>query len=255
MSCDQHAFDQYKATYDRDGFVVVKQLLGASEFASLCEHLDRFIREVVPTLPDSHAFYDDRSRAETLKQMQHMGVAPFMRDYVRHPAWKGLAEALVGEEANAQEPEWFNKPAGTVHVTPPHQDNYYFNLKPANVVTIWMALDDVDDENGCLRYVPGSHLRGVRTHEASRVLGFSQGISDYGPEDEDREVRIHLAPGDVVAHHGNTIHRADANRSPTRNRRAFAMVYRGISCRRDEEAFARYEQARKAQHEALGLAT
>ncbi len=248
-------FAQHKQLYDRDGFVVVRQLLAPGDFAELCERLDRFICDVVPTLPDKHAFYDDRSRPETLKQMQYMGVDPFLRDYVRHPAWKSLAETLLGEEANAQEPEWFNKPPGTVHVTPPHQDNYYFNLKPPNVVTIWMALDEVDDENGCLRYVSGSHHRGIRPHQASRVLGFSQGIADYGPADEAREVRVHLAPGDVVAHHGNTIHRADANRSATRNRRAFAMVYRGVSCRRDEEAFARYEAALKNQHEALGLAT
>jgi len=34
-------------------------------------------------------------------------------------------------------PEWFNKPPATNHITPPHQDNYYFCLEPPNVVTIW----------------------------------------------------------------------------------------------------------------------
>ena len=87
------------------------------------------------------------------------------------------------------------------------------------------------------------------------MLGFSQGITDYGPADAAAEVPIHLRPGDAVAHHGNTIHRADPNRSATRHRRAFAMVYRGVSCARDDEAFARYEANLKAQHAALGLAT
>jgi len=246
---------EYKQAYDRDGFVIVRQLLGRGEFAELVDNLHRLIRDVVPTLPDSHAFYHDRSRPETLKQMQFMGVDPFFREYTRQPAWKNLAEALVGEEANSQDPEWFNKPPGTDHVTPPHQDNYYFNLKPAHVVTIWMALDRVDDENGCLRYVTGSHREGFRPHDASNVLGFSQGITDYGPADESREAKIHLEPGDVVAHHGMTIHRAEANHSATRNRRAFAMVFKGVSCRRDEEAYARYQAACKAQHERMGLKT
>lgn len=117
-----------------------------------------------------------------------------------------------------------------------------------------MALDPVDEENGCLRYVRGSHLKGVRPHNRSNILGFSQGISDYGETDREQETPILLQPGDVVAHHGNTIHRADANRSSVRNRRAFAMVFRGVSCRRDETAFARYEQAVKQQHKELGLA-
>lgn len=249
------SFDQYKAAYDRDGFVIVRRLLPAEEFTELMRQLDRYIREVVPTLPDAHAFYDDKRRPETLKQMQHMGGDPYFGDYRHHPTWTALARALVGEEVTAVEPEWFNKPAGTNHVTPPHQDNYYFCLRPALVVTIWMALDVVDEENGCLRYVAGSHLVGIRPHGRSNVLGFSQGILDYGPDDHEREVQIHLQPGDVVAHHGNTIHRADANRSPVRNRRAFATVYKGVSCRRDEDAFARYQAQVKAQHDQMGLKT
>jgi phytanoyl-CoA hydroxylase len=248
-------FDPYKTAFDRDGFVIVRQLVSPPEFAELNRNLDRYIREVVPKLPDSAAFYQDKARPETLKQMQHMGCDPYFRDYVRHPIWLALAKALAGEEVRADEPEWFDKPPGTEHITPPHQDNYYFCLKPPHVVTLWMALDVIDDGNGCLRYVAGSHRRGIRPHGRSNILGFSQGITDYGPDDRACEVAIHLQPGDVVAHHGELIHRADANRSPTRHRRAFAMVFRGVSCRRDEEAYARYQAALKAQHATMGLKT
>ena len=248
-------FVPYKPAYERDGFVIVRQLLSSSDFAELNRELARYIREVVPSLPDKYAFYDDKTRPETLKQLQHMDVDPFFREYKGHPTWSALARALVGEEVESLDPEWFDKPPGTSKHTPPHQDNYYFCLKPPHVITIWMALDDADDANGCLRYVRGSHLLPIRSHSRSSVLGFSQGITDYGPADEAREERIHLQPGDVVAHHGNTIHRADANASPTRHRRAFAMVLKGVSCRRDEEAFSRYQAALQQQHEELGLKT
>jgi phytanoyl-CoA hydroxylase len=248
-------YKHLKAAFDHDGFVIVRQLLAPADFAELRANLDRYIREVVSGLPDSDAFYLDRARPETLKQMQHMGGDAYFREYTRQPHWLALARALVGEEVAAQEPEWFNKPPGTQSPTPPHQDNYYFCLKPPHVVTIWMALDPVDEENGCLRYVAGSHRRGIRPHARSNILGFSQGITDFGPADRTAEVAVQLQPGDVVAHHGETIHRADPNRSATRHRRAFAMVCKGVSCRRDEEAFARYQAALKAQHQQLGLQT
>jgi phytanoyl-CoA hydroxylase len=248
-------FHEFKPRYDRDGFVVVRQLLAPAEFDDLQRNLDRYIRDVVPTLPDSDAFYIDKSRPETLKQLQHMGCDPYFAAYARQPTWNALAAALVGEPVEAQPSEWFNKPPASESPTPPHQDNYYFNLVPPNVVTIWMALDPVDEENGCLRYVRGSHRRGVRPHGGSNILGFSQGVTDYGPEDEAQAVPAPLQPGDVVAHHGNTIHRADANKSRTRNRRSFAMVFRGVSCRRDEESYARYLAGLKQQHEQLGLKT
>ncbi len=236
-----------------DGYVVVRQFLDAGELSLLTGELDRYIADVVPQLSNAAAFYDDRSRPETLKQLQHMTCDSFFSEYASHPAWKSLAEELLGEEACCDSPEWFNKPPGTDHPTPPHQDNYYFNLIPPSVLTIWVALDAVDTDNGCLRYVPGSHLNGARPHRRSSVLGFSQGISDYADHDMAREVAVHLQPGDASVHHGWTVHRADPNQSTRRHRRSFAMVFKGISCQRDEEAYRRYAQALAAQHDTLGL--
>lgn len=243
---------QFKPPFDREGYVIVRSLLGAEEFARLQAELDRYIRDIVPGLPTGDAFYDgDCREPNRLKQLHRMDQDSFFAQYQQHRVWRNLAETLLGEAATADAPEWFNKPSRSLQGTPPHQDNYYFCLEPCQVVTIWMALDVVDDENACLRYVPGSHLHGVRPHSRSVVLGFSQSVTDYGPDDVAREVAIHLQPGDVVAHHGNLIHRAEPNRSATRQRRAFAMVFRGASCRRDERAFARYQAELAVQQSAL----
>ena len=246
-------FSVLRSQFQRDGFVVIPQFLATADFDELTTNLDRYIRDVVPTLADSDAFYQDKQRPETLKQMQHMGVDPYFKAYPTHPHWLAMAEALLGEPVEAQEPEWFNKPPGTEHRTPPHQDNYYFNLLPPNVLTAWLALDAVDEENGCLRYVSGSYHEGLRPHGRTKVLGFSQGISDYGPEDEAREAVVSLQPGDLAVHHGETIHRADPNTSPHRQRRAFAMVFRGKSCLLNEEAHQRYLSSARDQHESMGL--
>lgn len=240
-----------KRKYDEDGFVVVSNFLDRESTYELTTNLDRYIRDVVPHLSPGDAFFQDRSKPKTLKQLQHMGQDPFFDEYRQHERWNQLAELLIGEPVEAQAPEWFNKPPGTEHPTPPHQDNYYFCLRPANVVTLWLALDTVDEENGCLRYVVGSHRHGIRPHAASKVLGFSQGITDYGPDDRDNEQTILLRPGDLVAHHGETIHRAEPNRTAARHRRAFAMVFHGVSCQRDELAFSRYADAVRHQHDAL----
>jgi phytanoyl-CoA hydroxylase len=243
----------WKQAYDRDGFLVVRQLLSAAEFDELCQNLERYIRDVVPTLPDGDAFYEDRRRPETLKQLQRIQQDPYFGRYLHHPKWTRLAASLLGEPIQVEGAEWFNKPPGTNHITPPHQDNFYFCYEPPQVLTLWMALDAVDEENGCLRYVPGSHRSGIRPHQRTKTLGFSQGISDYGDDDRAHEQPILLQPGDVTIHHGNTIHRADANRSATRQRRSFALVVRGVSARRDPVAFARYASAAKAQREEFGL--
>ena len=245
-------YSKQAAEFAEQGFTIVRDFLTEVEFAELQRELDRYIRDVVPTLPETHAFYQDRTKPETLKQLQNMGVDPFFAAYQKHPKWCELASALLGEEAIAKEPEWFGKPPKTPHPTPPHQDNHYFKMVPPSILTLWMALEEIDEENGCLRYVAGSHKLGIRPHGKTEVLGFSQGITDYGSADTAQEVAIRLSPGDVVCHHGNTIHRADANNSTTRHRRAFALVFQGVSAQRDEVAFAEYQENVKQQHTALG---
>lgn len=248
--------DQLKADFDRDGFVIIRRFLAESELAELRRELHRYITTVVPTLSDAEAFYDDRSRPETLKQLQGMEGDPFFLEYSNNPNWTSVAETLLGEKADVNKGgEWFNKPPGTNHPTPAHQDNYYFNLTPPSVLTMWLALEDVDEENGCLRYVRGSHRDGRRPHARSNVLGFSQGITDYGRDDEAREVAMILKANDLIIHHGWTIHRADPNRSATRHRPSFAIVFRGVSCQVDDKGYSEYQQSLKDQHKSMGLET
>jgi phytanoyl-CoA hydroxylase len=234
-----------------DGFVVVPGFLSRAAVDDLHINVERYVRDVVPALPLSDALYVDRSRPETLKQLHRMSVDPYFAGLRTDPHWLALAEELLVEPVRCHEPEWFNKPPGEEAPTPPHQDNYYFNLTPPHVLTIWVALEPVDAGNGCLRYLPGSHRAGLRPHGRSSVLGFSQGITDYGDADKAGEVTVQLQPGDAVVHHGMTVHRAEANRSRDRQRRAFAMVLEGVSCRRDEVAHARYLAALEQQRQSL----
>ena len=119
---------------------------------------------------------------------------------------------------------------------------------------MWMALDDVDRENGALSYIPGSHKEGVRDHTLSSVVGFSQAIPEYKEADFNSEVLVEgLKPGDVVCHHGQTIHRAGPNLSQKRRRRALALVYRGASCTRDRVLVRRYEEELRSQQGQQGV--
>ena len=92
-----------------------------------------------------------------------------------------------------------------------------------------------------MRYIRGSHLKGVRPHRQSGTLGFSQSISDFGTEhDRDSEVAFTARAGDLIAHHALTIHRADANCAPSQPCRAVGLIYYGASAQHDTDEAAFY---------------
>ena len=232
------------ARFHTDGFVVMRRLFSTDEASTLQKRIDRYVRDELPRLPPQCGFYDDRRRPETLRQLQFLERSPLIAPFAYDARLSGLAREFLGEEAVLRSAQWFDKPPGTGHpATPPHQDNGYLSQVPASVVTFWISLDHVDEENGCPRYVPGSHLAVGRDHRPTGVLGFSLGIPQLTEEDRRREVPLRLEPGDAVAHHCWTIHRAARNESPDRHRRAFVCVFIGVSCRTDPDGLATWHSA------------
>ena len=242
-----------KKNFDQDGFVHLPCFLTNLQLVELQKAVERYILEIVPQLNQSEVFFDNPEKPETLKQLQRMEQDPFFANYSRHSHWNKTASEFLGEPVEVLGVEYFNKPPKTKHKTPPHQDNHYFCLAPPQVLTIWVALDYIDDENGCIHYVRGSHTLPVRQHRLSSTLGFSQCIPDYSQSDMDSESKFTCQPGDAVIHHGNTIHRAGPNLTKNRQRRALAMVFRGKSASRDYQRFNTYLESSNQQQASFGI--
>ncbi|MFI5357322.1 MAG: phytanoyl-CoA dioxygenase family protein [Opitutales bacterium] len=117
------------------------------------------------------------------------------------------------------------KPAGKGGVNMWHQDAPLWPiLAPMTEVTAWVALDDVDVDNGCMSMVPGSHLWGDHMKHLATWKDF---VKDVPKEYEGHPVTVHTCPvrkGEVHYHHSLTWHASHANMSG-RPRRAIALHF------------------------------
>ncbi|MDF1862526.1 MAG: phytanoyl-CoA dioxygenase family protein [Verrucomicrobiales bacterium] len=247
--------DQLHTEFDQDGYVSIPGFFDPDEIEAIRENNERYIRDIVPKMPETEVYYDDKDDPDTLKQLQNMGKHdPFFGSLLEADSkLSQLAEACLGEAVEARNLQYFNKSPKVSTPTPPHQDGYYFHLTPNLAVTMWIALEDVTPEQGCVNYVRGSHRYGMRAHGKSGTLGFSQGILDFGiPNDLENQQSFPCQAGHVLAHHSFVIHWADANTSGDKSRQALGAVYFAERCEIDQSARAAYQARLDAELKSAG---
>ena len=98
-----------------------------------------------------------------------------------------------------------------------HQDASYWPLSPSKTVTVWLAVDDADVGNACMRFIAGSHWKGHLTYRPSspeehNVLNQTvENASQYG-----EEVLDELSAGEISIHSDLLLHGSEANESSRR---------------------------------------
>ncbi len=227
-----------------DGYIFFPGFLNSSEIIEVNEKLNTFKKTKVDNMPRSDVYFEDINDKTSLKQLQRLfRYDSYFADMMVNSRFEKLASILLDDRVEGKNVQYFNKPPKIGQPTPAHQDGYYFMLEPNEAVTMWMALEPVDEETGCVRYIKGSHLNGMREHGKTGTLGFSQGILDYGRKETDKnEIFYPTKSGDLLVHHSMTIHRADGNSSENRTRQAMGFIYYANKAKEDVEAQKAYQK-------------
>jgi len=154
-------------------------------------------------------------------------------DLAKTPAILDIVEDLLGPNFVCWATHYFCKLPGDDKGVSWHQDCTYWPLTPTKTITVWLAIDDADKENGCMEVIPGSHLQGGIVHkesDSSEKNVLTQTVADmskYPPP-----VAIELKAGQISIHSDLTIHGSLPNRS---NRRRCGLTLR--YCPTDVRAF------------------
>lgn len=227
---------QIISDFNSAGFVFIPNFFSIDEVESINLNLNRIIEEVLPTIPENEVFYDNQGDLSSLKQISSLDRHDdFFYNLLINSRLIELSESLLNDLVIVKYLAYFNKPALIGKETPPHQDAYYFKISPPVALTIWIALESSDDENGNVKYIRGSHLKGMRPHGRSGIFGFSQQILDFGTDEDLRdEVSLQAKAGDILVHHSLTIHRANKNFSESRSRKGLGIVYYGKSAQENK---------------------
>jgi hypothetical protein len=155
-------------------------------------------------------------------------------EFATHPDLMQMAADLIGDDIILWGTTIFGKPAHSGKETPWHQDGDYYPIRPLETLTIWIALDDVTEDNGPMRFIPGSHQQHkIFSHhwEESDDLTINL-VCDSEHFDESTAENLILEAGQVSYHDVYMIHGSLANKTDQR-RAAFVVRLMPATCHYD----------------------
>lgn len=136
-------------------------------------------------------------------------------DFARDDGILDMVEQILGPNIALWNSSFFAKPAKVGSRTPWHQDGEYWPMRPLATCSVWIAVDDSNTENGCLRVIPRSHRnRQLKSHHVNKADGLALPLElDQDAFDEREAVDIELKKGQISLHDVYLMHSSEPNQS------------------------------------------
>ncbi len=193
------------ARFNHDGYIRGIRIFSDGQISEIRAYFDKLLAAVVAAGGDSYSISTAHAKYGRVY------------DILTDRRIVALVKDLLGSDVVAWGSHFFCKMPHDGKAVAWHQDASYWPLTPSKAVTVWLAVDDADVENACMRFVSGSHHFGHLTYRPSdstehNVLNQTiENVEQYGTPVDDE-----LKAGEVSIHSDLLLHGSKANDSDRR---------------------------------------
>ena len=219
--------DEAIAFYRREGYVLVEDALTADQLARLRSLVDEFVANAagerengdVYDLEDSHTPESPRVRRIKLPHLHH----PFVMELARSASVTEPVAQLIGPHFRLHTSKINIKAAGYGAPIEWHQDWAFYPHTNDDILAAGIFLDDVDDDNGPLMVLPGSHTGPILDHHANGVFCGAIDIEAAGV-DLSAARAVTGKAGSMSLHHVRVLHGSALNTSGRQRHMLFLEI-------------------------------
>lgn len=223
-------------SYNDNGFVAIDAVFDESELVRLRKAADELLDQSGPLLPDNPRIQvEERTlngRMIVRKIEPIIDLVPALKDLVYDRRMTAPIAQIFGEEVILFEDKLNYKPPVIGSPYPLHQDYAYWQEYTDRLITVALLLDEATVENGCLRFVPGSHMEGLIPREDDHPQIIQAEI-----DDPSIAMDTPGSAGSLVVFSCYTAHHSFPNRTDT-GRRTILYTYNPAS---DGDTYATYK--------------
>ena len=239
--------NQEENDYKKNGWVKVSKLISKTQVDNIKKTIHKFLNQNNNNYDKKNINYLTNNKNEKIIHSFHkLSDSKSIREFGMQKKFLNIAEQVIGEKSKFRKCELFAKPSRIGIKSPPHQDNFYWCLKNGNSITIWIALDKSNEENGAMYYYNGSHKLGLVDHIASNIKGSSQKVKDKNLSKKFKKITPSLDIGDALIHDSHVIHGSTRNKS-NKNRMGLTIQFQSQKCMIDEKRQKIYSKSLSKQ--------
>jgi phytanoyl-CoA hydroxylase len=203
--------------YKDNGFLVVENVFEQASIAKAIEAIEETINDT----SGERNFEVEPSDMTTVRRIwSPTKKHKFFWELATDDKLLDMLQELIGNNIQFHYSKLNMKGPKVGSVVEWHQDFSYYPHTNSDLVTALLPFDDMNEVNGCLKVIPGSHKKGLTKHY---IDGYFRGkITDI---DEQKVVNLEVPAGGVIFLHCLTQHSSDQNTSNF-PRRTFLPAYR-----------------------------
>ena len=224
--------DEERERFREEGFIHLPGVLSDEEIQEIERTYDRFLNREIDVLGKD---FCDMSSDYTA-DVENFGIVNIMLPRRYYPEWqdnvyerraRSIAEQLCGPGMTLDYDQLLAKgPSRPDAVFPWHQDRaYWIDTEDPRTATCWLAIDESTTENGCMRFVSGSHRGDLRPHAPSHGSREESHALVTELRDDDVVIDMPIARGDITVHNERIMHGSGGNQTQGR-RRAYIIAFR-----------------------------
>lgn len=212
--------------YSQEGYCLFEDVLSHQEIQCIRKELDANIA----SMPERMTVYKDGEHRDVTARPEYLTEPHVSNDFwleiCKHPKILDAVASVIGEDLLLIMSHLIVKPPADGLSVAWHQDNtYWHSVRGTDVATVWLAIDDTDQANGCMQVIPTSHegypeLDKVATN-GEDLLGLSVEVTE---EMKAAAIPLEMSAGSLSIHDSFVVHGSDAN-SSNRRRAAYTMRY------------------------------
>jgi hypothetical protein len=213
-------FAELRARYERDGYLKIDSLTNAADVATIRALLEPLFEKFDSLGQNAVDLAGPRDPSTPPRQPEindALKFVPALRKTLAYQRCRDLARGLLGVPVGCIFDHAIYKPPHNAVATPWHQDAVYIQGAIPRALNFWIPLQEATIENGCMWYLPGSHLNGLLPHRVAferpgGETGYTKGKSFVlEGVDESKAVACPVPVGGVTVHGPLNAHYAGPN--------------------------------------------